>query len=57
MSENPEVDSLQHDVPAPPPDDENEAIIDAQKTFVITVVGAVLFCLAALFIIMATRMG
>ncbi|MDX1493830.1 MAG: hypothetical protein R3253_07225 [Longimicrobiales bacterium] len=38
-------------------DSENEAIMDASKTFVITVIGAVLFCLAALFIILRTRMG
>ena len=44
-------------VPTPPPDAENEAILDAAKTFKITAIGAVLFCLAALFIIMSTRMG
>jgi hypothetical protein len=44
-------------VPAPPPDEENEALIDAEKTFKITVIGAILFGLAALFIIMRTRMG
>ena len=44
-------------VPAPPPDAENEAIIDAEKTFKISVAGAILFCLAALFIILSTRMG
>ena len=38
-------------------DSENEAIMDASKTFLITVVGAVLFCAAALFIILRTRMG
>ncbi|MBT8487658.1 MAG: hypothetical protein HKN72_11430 [Gemmatimonadetes bacterium] len=38
-------------------DSENEAIMDASKTFLITVIGAVLFCLAALFIILRTRMG
>lgn len=38
-------------------DSENEAIMDASKTFVITVIGSVLFCLAALFIILSTRMG
>ena len=38
-------------------DNENEAIIDASKTFLITVIGSVLFCLAALFIILRTRMG
>jgi hypothetical protein len=48
---------VQAGVPAPPPDAENEALIDAEKTFKITVIGAVLFCLAALFIIMRTRMG
>jgi len=40
-----------------PPDDENEALIDAEKTYKITVMGVVLFGLAALFIIMQTRMG
>lgn len=38
-------------------DSENEAIMDASKTFLITVIGAILFCLAALFIILRTRMG
>lgn len=38
-------------------DSENEAIMDASKTFVITLIGSVLFCLAALFIILRTRMG
>ena len=41
--------------PPPPPDSENEAIIDAQKTFSITMISAVLFCLAALTIILVTR--
>lgn len=44
-------------VPDVPPDAENEALLDAEKTYKITVIGAVLFCLAALFIIMSTRMG
>lgn len=44
-------------VPEVPPDSENEALLDAEKTYKITVIGAVLFCLAALFIIMSTRMG
>lgn len=39
------------------PDTENEAIMDASKTFMITVIGAALFCLAALFIILSTRLG
>lgn len=38
-------------------DNDNEAIMDASKTFLITVIGSVLFCLAALFIILSTRMG
>jgi hypothetical protein len=45
------------DVPSPPPDTENPAIIDAEKTFKITVISAILFCLAAAFIILRTRMG
>ena len=45
------------EVPAPPPDAENPAIIDAEKTFRITVISAILFCLAAAFIILRTRMG
>ena len=38
-------------------DEENEAIMDASKTFVITMISSVIFCLAALFILMSTRMG
>jgi hypothetical protein len=44
-------------VPALPPDSENEALIDAGKTFKITAISALLFALASLFIIMRTRMG
>lgn len=43
--------------PAPPPDAENPAIIDAQKTFKIIAISAALFCLAAFFIILRTRIG
>ena len=43
--------------PAPPPDQENPAISDAAKTFKWTVIGAILFVLSAVVIIMATRMG
>jgi hypothetical protein len=39
------------------PDSENEALIDAEKTYKIMVISALLFGLAALFIIMRTRMG
>ena len=38
-------------------DEDNEAIADASKTFVITVVGAILFCIASFFILIRTRMG
>jgi len=41
--------------PPAPPDAENEAIIDAEKTFKITVISAALFCLAAATIILVTR--
>lgn len=47
---------LEAPVPPPPSDDDNPALIDAKKTFKITVVSAVLFVLAALFIILRTRM-
>jgi hypothetical protein len=40
-----------------PADAENEALIDAQKTYRLTMMGAILFGLASLFIIMSTRMG
>jgi hypothetical protein len=50
------VKETRSDVPEIP-DSENEALIDAEKTFKITVIGAILFGLAALFIIMRTRMG
>ena len=42
---------------APPPDEENPALIDARKTYKITVISAVVFCLAALVIILSTRLG
>jgi len=56
MTEN-TVTEARSDVPAPPADAENPALIDALKTFQITVVSAILFVLAALFIILKTRMG
>ena len=44
--------------PEPAPTDaENQAIVDAAKTFKWTVIGAALFVLAAVFLIMRTRMG
>ncbi|MEM7417817.1 MAG: hypothetical protein AAF389_20170 [Gemmatimonadota bacterium] len=51
------VTETKSDVPAAPGDAENEALVDAEKTFKITVLGSILFGLAALFIIMRTRMG
>lgn len=51
------VTETKSDVPEAPSDSENEALLDAEKTFKITVIGAILFGLAALFIIMRTRMG
>ncbi len=36
--------SDEFDMFAAPPDDRNPAIIDARKTYVITIMGAVLFC-------------
>jgi|TARA_A100001037_G_scaffold79598_1_gene71630 hypothetical protein len=50
MSENP-LTEMKSEVP------ESEALIDAEKTFKWTLIGAILFGLAALFIIMRTRMG
>ena len=44
-------------VQGPGPDEENPALIDAWKTFKITAISAILFCLAALGIILMTRMG
>ena len=55
MSENAVTES-KPSVPPMPTDSENEALIDAQKTFVITVIGSVLFCAAALAIIFGLGM-
>jgi len=57
MAHPPAPRSHQPDVPPPPGDAENPAIIDAEKTFKITLISAILFCLAASFIILRTRMG
>lgn len=43
--------------PPPPADAENPALLDAHKMYVITLIAAVLFVAAAVFIIMLTRMG
>ncbi len=55
MSENP-VTETKSEVPETA-DAESEALVDAAKTFKWTLIGAILFGLAALFIIMRTRMG
>lgn len=57
MSDRAITESRPADVPAPPPDDQNEAIIDALKTFQATGLLFVLFVICALFIILRTRMG
>jgi hypothetical protein len=57
MAESAVSPTEQPPVPAPPADAENPAIIDAEKTFRIILMSAVLFCVAALVIIMSTRMG
>ena len=57
MTEQAVTEATSMEPPPPPPDEENEALLDASKTFTITVVGSILFCAAALFIILATRMG
>ena len=46
-----------HGTHAPPSDAENPALVDAAKTFKITIISALLFVLAALFIILRTRIG
>ena len=43
--------------PPPPSDDENPALIDAFKTYRYTVLGALGFVAAAVFIILSTRLG
>jgi hypothetical protein len=57
MAHSPSGSPKQPPVPALPPDAENEALIDALKTFRITLITAFFFCLAAAFIILRTRMG
>jgi hypothetical protein len=57
MAHSPANAPERSDLPAPQADAENPAIIDAEKTFKITLISALLFCLAASFIILRTRMG
>lgn len=57
MTDNAVTQTPPADVPAPPPDDENPALIDALTTFKITVVSAIVFVLAAAAIILSTRLG
>ena len=57
MADNAMTETTATAVEALPPDSENEALLDAEKTFKIAAISAILFGLAALFIIMRTRMG
>lgn len=57
MAENAITEPGEAEVPASPPDAENPALLDAEKTFKITAISAVLFVLAAAFIILRTRMS
>lgn len=57
MADSRVVQRSSDEVPAAPPDSENPALIDAEKTFKIMAISAVLFVLAAAFIIIRTRMG
>lgn len=57
MAHAPTPHKSQPPVPPLPPDAENPALIDAEKTFRIAMISAVLFVAAAVLIIMRTRMG
>lgn len=57
MTDNAVTPSTPDEVPAPPPDAENPALIDALTTFKITVVTAIVFVVAAAAIILSTRLG
>lgn len=57
MTDNAIQPSTPAGVPAPPPDDENPALIDAYKTFKITAISAALFVAASLVIVLMTRSG
>ena len=57
MTESTATTTSTEGVPAPPPDAENPALIDALKTFQITVLSAFLFFAASAVIIMLTRLG
>lgn len=57
MTESTVTKTTPEGVPAPPPDDENPALIDAMTTFKITAISAIVFVLAAVAIILSTRFG
>jgi hypothetical protein len=57
MAHAPTPHKSQPPVPPAPPDAENQAIIDAWKTFKWILIGAVFFVGSAVFLIMRTRMG
>ena len=56
MADNAVTHAAPAGVPAPPPDAENEAIIDARKTFVVTVITFVVFAGCSLLIILGFGM-
>jgi len=57
MAHNAAQQTSQPPVPPPPSDEENPALADIDVTFKITMISAVLFCLAGLIILLRTRMG
>ncbi len=57
MAHAPMPNKSQPPVQPPPPDAENPALIDAEKTYKVTLISAALFVAAAVLIIMRTRMG
>ncbi len=59
MSENPtHVPAAHHEGPTPPlAAHDDPAIVDAEKTFKIIAISAVLFVLAMVFILLRTRLG
>lgn len=57
MSDNTVPEMQASEAPMRAADLENEALVDAGTTFKITVIGAILFGLASLVIILRTRMG
>lgn len=57
MAHSPASHEPQPPVAPLPPDSENPALIDAEKTFKVTLISAALFVAAAVVIILRTRMS